>query len=271
MAENQSTLFEIYSLPGMVCHKPSKKYPQGRTGTIAGYIAHNEAKESPCDACREGRRSYRRKYNKENRELVSSQNHAGYLKRRDKELKEKHDYYVANRDEMLEKERVYRDKNREKLQQYQRQWYADNRDKVTAQKRVSKKKWYDANPEKAQARRKKYRESNLDKVRQWENENTHRRRALKRSLPSDGYTFDDVTRTHGTVCYLCGTDVDITLPANYPESPEIDHVHPLSRTGCPGDVLSNVRWTHKACNSSKFSKLLSELELPFPAPLGLFG
>lgn len=266
MADSQSTLFEIYSLHGMVCHKPSKKYPQGRTGTIAGYIAHNEAKESPCDACREGRRSYRRKYDKENRELVASQSHAGYLKRRDKELKKLREHYIDNREEMLERSRLYREKNREKIRTRDRNRYAANREEITARKRESKKKWYDANPERVRARRKAYREKNLDKVRQWENENTHRRRAMKRSLPSDGYTFDDVTRTHGTVCYLCGTEVNINAPAKRPESPEIDHVHPLSRPGCPGDVLSNVRWTHKACNSSKLSKLVSELSLPLPAP-----
>lgn len=263
----QLTIFDIETpATALICEKPTKKYPGGRTGTIAGYIAHKEAKETPCDACREGRRNYRRKYREDNLQLVTSQERAGYMKRRDAELKKKHDYYVANREEMLERERMRRNNNREKLQEYQRQWYAKNREKVTSQKRESKKKWYDANPEKAQARRKEYREKNLDKVRQWENENTHRRRALKRSLPSDGYTFDDITRTHGTVCYLCGTEVNINAPAKRPESPEIDHVHPLSRPGCPGDVLSNVRWTHKACNSSKLSKLVSELSLPLPAP-----
>lgn len=266
MAENQPTLFDLDMLPGMVCHKPTKKYPDGRTGTVAGYIAHSSAKESPCSECHSARQEYRQRYRADNRELVKQKQHDYYQKVRERVLKEKKEYYAENREEMLELERIYRDNNRERLQEYQRQWYSKNREKVTSQKRESNKKWYDANPERVRARRKAYRESSCGKVATWERENAQRRRALKRALPSDGYSIDDLTRTHGTVCYLCETEVDINLPMGTRVSPEIDHVHPLSHPDCPGDVLPNVRWTHKACNSSKGPKLVSELELPFPAP-----
>lgn len=266
MATSQLTLFGLDSLPGMICRKPTKKHPDGRTGTVAGYIAHAGAKESPCPECHSARQEYRRQYRADNRELVAQQQHNSYRKIRDKVLKEKKEYYAANREEMLERERIYRDKNREKLREYDRQRYSENREKIAAQKKKTNKKWYDANPERVRARRKAYREANPDKVATWERENTQRRRALKRSLPSDGYSLDDLTQAHGTVCYLCETEVDITLPLGTPASPEIDHVHPLSRPDCPGDVLPNVRWTHKACNSSKGPKLVSELELPFTAP-----
>lgn len=44
------------------CEKPTKKYPDGRTGTTAGYAAHKKEKETPCDACREGHKKYMNEY-----------------------------------------------------------------------------------------------------------------------------------------------------------------------------------------------------------------
>lgn len=38
----------------MRCLTPSAKYPNGRTGTSAGYLAHYYAKEPTCEACRKG-------------------------------------------------------------------------------------------------------------------------------------------------------------------------------------------------------------------------
>ena len=37
----------------MICEKPTKAYPVGRTGTDAGYSAHRRAGEEPCRACME--------------------------------------------------------------------------------------------------------------------------------------------------------------------------------------------------------------------------
>jgi hypothetical protein len=37
-----------------VCANPTKKHPNGRTGTRAGYLAHYYAGESSCDVCLEG-------------------------------------------------------------------------------------------------------------------------------------------------------------------------------------------------------------------------
>lgn len=41
--------------PTDVCAKPTSKYPEGRTGTVAGYAAHYTAAEPPCVPCAEGR------------------------------------------------------------------------------------------------------------------------------------------------------------------------------------------------------------------------
>lgn len=39
-----------------VCAKPTKKYPNGRTGLRAGYMAHYFAGESACESCLAGNR-----------------------------------------------------------------------------------------------------------------------------------------------------------------------------------------------------------------------
>lgn len=36
-----------------ICGRPTQTYPDGRTGTDAGYQAHNRYGEEPCDACAE--------------------------------------------------------------------------------------------------------------------------------------------------------------------------------------------------------------------------
>lgn len=40
----------------MACQFPSKKYPDGRTGTRAGYLAHYYEGEPTCEECLEGNR-----------------------------------------------------------------------------------------------------------------------------------------------------------------------------------------------------------------------
>lgn len=41
----------VTPLAALVCAKPTKKYPAGRTGTSAGYQAHRDAGESSCQPC----------------------------------------------------------------------------------------------------------------------------------------------------------------------------------------------------------------------------
>lgn len=36
----------------LACAEPSKKYPEGRTGTEAGYSSHKAVKQPPCGLCR---------------------------------------------------------------------------------------------------------------------------------------------------------------------------------------------------------------------------
>lgn len=44
-------------IPGRACESPTAKYPGGRTGTHAGWMAHYASKEDPCEPCRLARNS----------------------------------------------------------------------------------------------------------------------------------------------------------------------------------------------------------------------
>lgn len=44
--------------PGMACERPTRRTPGSRTGTPAGYTAHQKAREGACPACREAWATY---------------------------------------------------------------------------------------------------------------------------------------------------------------------------------------------------------------------
>ena len=57
-------------------------------------------------------------------------------------------------------------------------------------------------------------------------------------------------RASGDPCWLCGHDIDHTLPATDPWSWTLDHLVPLSKGG---DLLdpANARSAHRRCNSAR--------------------
>ena len=186
----------------MECQKPTGMFPEGRTGTNAGFAAHKKAKEDPCDECLQAKKEY----------------HAALMRRN----------YDKYQERKLEYQKSYREENKEKLRISDRIYYLNNKAKREAQKRV--------------------RELRLEEV------------------PSEDFAAEDISEAHGTTCYLCETPVDLLEETGWTTSPQIDHVHPISDSDTPGHVLSNVKWTHARCNLSKGAKLLEELELPFPPP-----
>ena len=60
-----------------------------------------------------------------------------------------------------------------------------------------------------------------------------------------------------TVCHLCGTKVDKSLPAGLPGSPEVDEIIPVSLGGDPFD-RSGCRLSHKSCNARRGNMTVSE-------------
>lgn len=56
--------------------------------------------------------------------------------------------------------------------------------------------------------------------------------------------------TESRVCWLCGYEIDMRLPATHAMSATVDHVVPLSQGGNPLDP-TNLRPAHRRCNSVK--------------------
>lgn len=51
-------------------------------------------------------------------------------------------------------------------------------------------------------------------------------------------------------CYLCGNDIDYSLPPKSAASPEMDDIIPVSKGGDPLDI-NNLRPVHKSCNGRR--------------------
>jgi 5-methylcytosine-specific restriction endonuclease McrA len=77
------------------------------------------------------------------------------------------------------------------------------------------------------------------------------------TVKPSGAWFEEVLNSHGSICYLCNNEIDITLPRRSKHGPTVDHVIPLSRGG--SDELDNLRLTHWECNMKKSNKLIGEL------------
>lgn len=229
----------------MECEKPTKKHPNGRTGTVAGRTAHRRAGEEACPLCSEAAKAYSKDYNKDyyekNKESFKDYYHSNrdrqregrkrrYRENRECELERQKDYYRANRDQVAERAKTYRELNRDRF----RDWKA------------------------------KYRRENRDKYRGYD----RKRAALKRGLPSERYQEEDIARAHGRKCYLCEGEVEEGVDPGSSVSQHVDHVFPLSADGSPGDILANVRITHAICNIRKGDRMIEELSLPFDKPTG---
>lgn len=52
----------------MICEKPTRAYPQGRTGTLAGHQAHYKAGEQSCRACLDAQAVKNAKLSKQERD-----------------------------------------------------------------------------------------------------------------------------------------------------------------------------------------------------------
>jgi 5-methylcytosine-specific restriction endonuclease McrA len=83
-----------------------------------------------------------------------------------------------------------------------------------------------------------------------------RRRARIAGAKIDPVGRRDIIERFGTVCYLCGNNVE-------PDDIHIDHVHPLSKGG--SHTIDNLRVACSRCNTRKGSLMLSDYLATLPA------
>ena len=111
-----------------------------------------------------------------------------------------------------------------------------------------------ANPEKNRDRVRRWRATNPESYKEATMRHHNARRARKAQVESEYYTEQLVLETHGHLCHICGTEVDLTAPRicgveGWENGLHLDHVIPISAGG--SDVLSNVKPAHGKCNLTK--------------------
>jgi len=142
--------------------------------------------------------------------------------------KKQRERYQNNKVEIRQKFReVYYPKYGDKQREWQRTYIKENRDRIAL-------------------RNSNYRRNNRERCREY----CRRYDARKVNATIGKVSYEEVVKKANGICYLCGWIV-------LPEEMSIDHVIPLSRGGAHSQ--DNLEMTHKNCNSSKGSKLVSEL------------
>ncbi len=94
-----------------------------------------------------------------------------------------------------------------------------------------------------------YKENKPDFIRR-----INKRRAVRKNLPHQKYTEQDIFNRWGTDCHICGGSVDLLAPRKagtpgWELGLHLDHVISLSDGG--PDIVENVRPAHGVCNLRK--------------------
>lgn len=214
----------------MICEKATRKFPGGRTGTMAGHSAHRHLKEEPCKDCRYAYNSRRSKVS-----AIKQPANPEY------QCMLRTSTYPAGATGTYAGMRRHEQAN-----------------EVPCEPCAEAGRAYVR-----KAHMKHYYENRQDMV-----VRNMRRRSERKAWRHKPYTAKEITESFGTTCYLCEHEVDLQSKSGSPLSASIDHVMPLHITSGPGDQLSNVRWTHLRCNLRKGTRTVGQCALPFPVPKG---
>ena len=222
------------------CDQRTGKFPKGKRGTLEGYKLHLNNDDPPCQECvsafvtsiadKPWMQPYTASMACEIRYSYAPHGSTGWLSG--------YDAHVEAGEEPCEmclaRKEKERDKERKKLER--RKAKPDYKERMKAYRK--------ANPEaRSDARR--------------------RRKARKKALPTEKYSEKDITRLYGSTCYLCAEPVDLEVEKG-PLRRNVEHLIPISHPDCPGDILSNVRWSHEKCNLSKGKRTPEEVTHLFP-------
>jgi 5-methylcytosine-specific restriction endonuclease McrA len=91
---------------------------------------------------------------------------------------------------------------------------------------------------------------------------TSRRVERLKLVEREKYTMQDILDKWGTLCHLCGVEIDFFAPRHtgsegWEYGYQKDHVIPISLGG--SDTLANVKPAHGVCNQKKQTKVVTEL------------
>jgi hypothetical protein len=145
------------------------------------------------------------------------------------------EYYQANRESIIANVTAYQKRNPvdpERRRERGRSWYAANRERRLAVKRA-------------------WREDNAELVRETQRRAISRRRARLRGLPTEPYTMDQLLERDGTLCALCGEELDLEAVHPEPLAPTVEHLECVSWPDSAGDVPSNCAVAHYRCNCQR--------------------
>lgn len=156
------------------------------------------------------------------------------------------DWRAANPDEQKRRSREQHHKNRDEANAGRRARYRANEDR----ERTNRKTYYEKTADKQRQTSREWRKNNPEKVR----EQGRKIRAMRAAVPTEPYTTKDVLERWGSLCHLCGKEIDLTAPrathtAGWEFGLQLDHVIPISSGG--SDILDNVKPAHGKCNIGK--------------------
>ena len=240
-------------------------------GTEYGYKLHLKAGEDPCPECKAASQAAQRVRTRRRQDKVDARNQKNY-RAWDPERDLSCEKPTPSSPDGVRGARAgfYRHKRAEETPcpECAEAWRVYHLEAYHAKKDQYREKRNAAAATRREAKREELREYD----RRYYQEHKDRSRVIRRARHTrakatwDGHTTETIIETHGSDCYLCGTPVDPGLPAGYSDSPQRDHVVPLTDPESPGDVIENVRLTHARCNLAKSHKRVEDLDLPFMPP-----
>lgn len=123
--------------------------------------------------------------------------------------------------------------------------------------RTSARTWRKGNPDRVQAWNKAYYAENRTRERErnrLKQRDSTAKNLRRRSKAPVRWSRSDVLEAYGTLCHLCGEEIDMELKWPNVLSFTVDHVVPLARGG--SNDLKNIRPAHGSCNFSKRDRVL---------------
>jgi len=153
---------------------------------------------------------------------------------RKKKFRENNPGHFSDRDKEYRNQDGYKEKQKERTSK----WYVKNKDK---------------NLENGRA----WRELNLERARELDRMQSHKRRALLRGNEHIPYTEQEVLDLHGTNCHICLEPIDFNAPRwtakpGWQKGLHMEHVKASSKNGA--NNISNVKPAHGLCNLLKGTK-----------------